>query len=109
MELINVFNYNIGNKVYLIQWASDTKICECCGQEYETDPVPIGVIEAEVVARKFVEDTDPEHWEKSGIYYRVCTERRNGVPIWFRNVSERDCFNTKEKAEQKLKELKNEN
>ena len=108
MQLIDVFKYRIKDKVYVIEWASEETICECCGQEYYTDPVPIGVIQGDICARKFVEDNDPENFEKSGIYYRVCTERKNGIPIWFRNVLERDWFSTKEKAEKELKRLQNE-
>ncbi len=109
MKLIDVFKYAIGDKVYLLQWASDTKICECCGQEYDTEPEPIGVVKGDIVARKFIEDTDSEHWESSGVFYRVCTERRDGKPIWFRNVRQSDLFDTKEQAEQELRKLQNEN
>lgn len=49
MKLVDVFNYAIGDKVYLIDWESETKICECCGQEYDIDPKPIDISEGEIV------------------------------------------------------------
>lgn len=102
------FKYAIGDEVYLIGYVGgETKICECCGQEYETECVPHKVVKGTISARKFVEDEDGEHWEKSGIYYRLCTDKRNGKPLWFRpNMLEQDLFDTEEQAQIRLDELR---
>jgi FtsZ-binding cell division protein ZapB len=93
------FKYAVGDEVYYIKYCGgETKVCECCGQEYETALIPYAVDKG-IIAKQFYSTCGV-------IYYSLAVD-------WFGNGDrkaltdhyETELFSTKEEAEAKLKEL----
>lgn len=101
------FKYVKGDTVYLISYMSGkTKVCECCGQEYQSAFLPHRVIKGIISARRYIEP-DESVREEGGIFYRIFTGSQ-GELSWYGDRNENDLFATEQEAEAKLAELKGE-